>query len=64
MSYEATKIPIESLLKRLDEALKVKRKFDSLAKEKPWSFQKCSLHGMILAKECISKVRDEANELC
>ena len=52
----------QSLNKRLEETLVVKKKFDSLARDKPWTFQKCSLHGMILAKECISKVRDEANE--
>ena len=55
---------MENLLKRLDETLKIKKKFDSLARDKPWIFQKCSLHGMILAKECISKIRDEANEQC
>ena len=64
MSFEATQIPMESLLKRLDDTLKIKKKFDSLAREKPWAFQKCSLHGLILVKECISKVRDEANEQC
>ena len=48
----------------MDDTLKVKKKFDALARDKPWTFQKCSLHGMILAKECISKVRDEANEQC
>ena len=62
LSFEATNMHSESLLKRLEETLAVKKKFDSLARDKPWTFQKCSLHGMILAKECISKVRDEANE--
>ena len=64
LSYDATQMQSQSLLQRLEETLKVKKKFDSLARDKPWTFQKCSLHGMILAKECISKVRDEANEQC
>ena len=38
MSFEATQIPMESLLKRLDDTLKIKKKFDSLAREKPWAF--------------------------
>ena len=38
MSFEATQIPMESLLKRMDETLKVKKKFDTLARDKPWTF--------------------------
>ena len=64
ISKDATGTFSQSLNKRLEETLVVKKKFDSLARDKPWTFQKCSLHGMILAKECISKVRDEANEQC
>ena len=64
MSKDATGTFSQGLNKRLEETLVVKKKFDKLARDKPWTFQKCSLHGMILAKECISKVRDEANEQC
>ena len=48
----------------LEETLNFKQKFESLIQAKPWILQKCSLHGMILIKECIHRVRDEANEIC
>ena len=33
----------------------------NLTSKKPWIFQKCALHGMILVKECIQDLRQECN---
>ena len=38
LSFEATNIPSQSLKSRLKETLKVKQKFDGLARDKPWTF--------------------------
>ena len=62
LQYAITGTHSHELMQRLDDTLDFKRKFDSLTQMKPWILQKCSLHGMILAKECISRVRDEAIE--
>ena len=64
LQREMTGTSSDQLVSQLDETLSFKQKFESLIQAKPWILQKCSLHGMILIKECIHRVRDEANELC
>ena len=38
--------------------------FMSRVEEKPWIFQKCSLRSLVMAKECLNMVRQDANTLC
>ena len=49
---------------KLQETTDFYKKFSTLLNEKPYVLQKCSLHGVVLAKEIISKAREEANEDC
>ena len=39
-------------------------KFSTVLRDKPYILQKCSLHGIVLVKEIISKAREEANLEC
>ena len=50
------------LKERLEETVEFFKKFNDLLTDKPYTLQKCSLQGIVLAKEIISKARDEANE--
>ena len=52
------------LEKRRQEAVKLQREFGSLLTFRPEILQKCSFHGIILAKEILSKAREEINEHC
>ena len=54
----------ESLTNRIKETKEFKQKFESLIQGKPWILQKCSLHGMLLIKECIDKVSEESKNQC
>ena len=54
----------DELAKRIEDTLKFQQKFSVLLKDKPYTLQKCSLHGLILAKEIIAKARDEVNDQC
>ena len=38
--------------------------FSTLLRDKPYTLQKCSLHGTVLVKEIIARAREEANEEC
>ena len=40
---------------------KIEERLLRLTTKKPWIFQKCALHGMILVKECIQDLRQECN---
>ena len=51
----------EELAKRIEETVEFQKNFSSLLRDKPYILQKGSLHGLILAKEILSKARDEAN---
>ena len=54
----------DELAVRIKETLGFQQKFSLLLREKPYTLQKCSLHGLILAKEILAKARDEANNQC
>ena len=47
---------------KIEDTNKFYQKFSVLLNEKPYTLQKCSLHGIVLAKEIISKAREEASE--
>ena len=47
---------------RLEETMEFFMKFNDILTNKPYTLQKCSLQGIVLAKEIISKARDEAIE--
>ena len=64
LQAEMTGTTSEQLVIQLQQTIEFKQKFEGLIQAKPWILQKCSLHGMILIKECIHRVRDEANEFC
>ena len=49
---------------RRKETLKLQKSFVSLLTLRPQILQKCSFHGIILAKEILSKAREEINEHC
>ena len=49
---------------RRQEALKLQKEFGSLMTFRPEILQKCSFHGIILAKEILSKAREEINDHC
>ena len=51
----------EELAARIEETVEFQKNFSSLLRDKPYILQKGSLHGLILAKEILSKARDEAN---
>ena len=67
-SAEICEKSFDTISKTLQEKLEVTqefyKKFSILLNEKPYIFQKCALHGVVLAKEIISKAREEANEEC
>ena len=50
--------------KRNVEAFKLQKEFGTLLTFRPEILQKCSFHGIILAKEILSKAREEINEHC
>ena len=54
----------QMLEERRLEAVKLQKEFGSLLTFRPEILQKCSFHGIILAKEILSKAREEINEYC
>ena len=38
--------------------------FGLVVDQKPWVFQKISLEGVILVRECIAKLREACNKAC
>ena len=64
ITKQVTKEENNSLRKRLVDTVGLQTDFGNLLIYRPQILQKCSFHGMILAKEIIAKARDEINELC
>ena len=64
ISIDVTGIISDELKVRLEETMTFQQKFNVLLSQKPYTLQKCSLHGLILAKEIIAKARDETNVQC
>ena len=56
--------PSMELANRMKKINEFKAKFGSYLKDKPQIFQKCQQPGLLLAKEMISKARDEVNQHC
>ena len=51
----------EELVNRMKEIHEFKKTFGSYLSGKPYIFQKFSFHGLVLARELLSKARDEVN---
>ena len=56
--------PSAELVGRMKEIEKFKQTFGSYLREKPYIFQKFSFHGLILAREILSRAREEVNQHC
>ena len=54
----------EELVERMKEIQSFQKTFGSYLNGKPFIFQKFSFHGLILAREILSKARDEVNQHC
>ena len=59
-----TDTPSERLMDRMKEVEAFQQKFGAYLTEKPFIFQKFSSHGLVLAKEILSRAREEVNEQC
>ena len=64
LTHKVTGKPSFELAKRMKEINQFQNKFGSYLRDKPQNFQKCQQSGLLLAKEIISKARDEVNQLC
>ena len=49
------------LLARIEEIETFQQRFGAYLTERPFIFQKFSSHGLVLAKEILSKAREEVN---
>ena len=63
-TQQITGEPSESLVNRLRQIEALQKKFGAYLSERPFIFQKFSFHGLVLAKEILSKARDEVNQMC
>ena len=52
------------MFKRTKEIERFRSFFGSYLHDRPFIFQKFSFHGLILAREILSKAREEVNKLC
>ena len=64
LTQKTTGKPSKELVKRMQEIDAFSKNFGSYLRERPFIFQKCLFPGLVLAKEIISKAREEVNELC
>ena len=64
LTLKITGSPSIELDSSRQEAVKLQKEFGLLLTHRPEILQKCSFHGIILAKEILSKAREEINELC
>ena len=53
--------PSEELVNRMKEIEELKKTFGAYLQGKPYIFQKFSFHGLILARELLSRAREEVN---
>ena len=56
--------PSQELINRIKEIENFKRTFGSYLREKPYIFQKFSFHSLVLAREILSRAREEVNQHC
>ena len=64
LTQQITGKPSEELVTRMKEIQSFQKTFGSYLNGKPYIFQKFSFHGLILAREILSKARDEVNQHC
>ena len=53
--------PSEELINRVKEIENLKKTFGYYLSEKPYIFQKFSFHSLVLAREILSRAREEVN---
>ena len=63
-TQQITNTPSERLVARLKEIDALQARFGAYLTERPFVFQKYSSHGLVLAKEMLSKAREEVNQQC
>ena len=63
-TQQITNKPSERLVARMQEIEALQRRFGAYLIERPFLFQKFSSHGLLLAKEILSKAREEVNQQC
>ena len=64
LTQQITGKPSEELVERMKEIQNFKKTFGSYLTGRPFIFQKFSFHGLILAKEILSRAREEVNQHC
>ena len=64
LTQQITGKPSEELINRMKEIETFQKTFGSYLSGRPQIFQKFSFHGLILAREILSKARDEVNQHC
>ena len=62
--HEKTDKTSKALLQQKDDIQKLSDSFLSLTKRYPWIFQKCSLRGLYIARQCLNCIREDSNLLC
>ena len=64
LTSQITGKPSEELVERMQEIQKFKKTFGNYLRRRPFIFQKFSFHGLVLARELLSKAREEVNQHC
>ena len=61
--YETFNESCDELVSKLKKTQEFREQFKIL-KDRPYIIQKCSMHGILLVKEILSKAREEINSNC
>lgn len=64
ITYQITGKSSKELVERMKEIGDFQKTFGSYLSGRPFIFQKFSFHGLILAREILSRARDEVNQHC
>ncbi len=61
---ESTNIANGVLLEHQNNITALSTEFFKHAQKTPWIFQKCSLRGIYVVKQCFVRIREDCNQLC
>ena len=61
MLWNELKKKSTALMQRQEDIDNLQARFNLVATKTPWIFQKCSIRGLVLVKECLKMIRDETN---
>ena len=61
---EKTHKTSKALLEQKKNIEELATSFLKQTKQSPWVFQKCSLRGLYIAKQCLGSIREDSNQLC